>query len=195
MNGLSKKYMNKKINQIKNLIKKECLNSNFVHDWFFPVHLLGVEKFAKNLLKKLPKADKEVVLLGVWLHDLQRIRGKKGDHAKVGARETEKVMKRFRYPKETISHVKEIISAHSCNTHLMPKTLEGKILASADAMSHYINDFYLIIATTGESNLNDFKKWALEKITKDYNKKIFFGFAKKLIEKRHKVLKEILTMK
>jgi hypothetical protein len=78
---------------------------------------------------------------------------------------------------------------------LLPKTLEGKILASADAMSHYINDFYLIISATGDRSLAEFKKWALEKLDRDYNKKIFFPFAKKMIKKRHDTLKEIFTMK
>lgn len=52
--------MENKINKIKNLVKKECFNSKHLADWFCSVHLLGVEKFAKELLKKLPKADKEI---------------------------------------------------------------------------------------------------------------------------------------
>ncbi len=187
--------MSNKINQIKNLVKDECFNLGFVNTWFYSVHLLGVEKFAKELLKKLPKADKEIVLLGVWLHDLQRVRGIKGNHAKIGAIEAGKVMKEFEYSDRTIKCVKEMILAHTCSTRLMPKTLEGKILASADAMSHYVNDFYLTVATTGERDLVGFKKWALEKLDRDYNKKIFFDFAKKMIEKRHRILKEVFTMK
>lgn len=187
--------MSNKINKIKNLVKKECFNSKHLADWFYSVHLLGVEKFAKELLKKLPKADKEIVLLGVWLHDLQRIRGIKGNHPKVGAIESEKVLKKFGYSEKSIKHVKEIILTHTCGTSLRPKTVEGKILASADAMSHYINDFYLIIATTGRRNLKEYKLWALEKLNRDYNKKIFFPFAKKMIEKKHKILKELFTMK
>ena len=187
--------MSNKISQIKNLVKDECFNLGFIDNWFYSVHLLGVEKFAKELLKKLPKSNKEVVLLAVWLHDLQRVRGIKGDHAKMGAVEAEKVMRQFKYPEKAIKHVKEMILAHSCDTGLIPKTLEGKILASADAMSHYINDFYLAIATTGERDLMGFKKWALEKLNRDYNKKIFFDFAKKMIEKRHKILKKVFTMK
>lgn len=85
--------MNKKINKIKSLVKNECCNLGFIDEWFYDIHLLGVEKFAKILLKKLPKADEEIVLLGVWLHDLQRVREKKGDHAKIGADEAEKVMR------------------------------------------------------------------------------------------------------
>lgn len=187
--------MSRKIDQIKNLVKNECLNLGFIDDWFYSVHLLGVEKFAKELLKKLPKADNEIVLLGVWLHDLQRVRGIKGDHAKMGVVEAEKVMRQFKYSEKAIKHVKEMILSHSCDTRLIPKTLEGKILASADAMSHYVNDFYLTIAVTGQRDLVSFKKWALEKIDRDYNKKIFFDFAKRMTEKRCKVLKEVFTMK
>ena len=184
-----------KISTIKEKIKQECFNSKYIDNWFYDAHLLGVEKFAKFLLRKLTKANKEEVLLGVWLHDLQRIRGLKGDHAKIGAREAEKVMREFKYSEDTIEHVKDIILSHCCNTKLRPKTLEGKILASADAMSHYINDFYLIIATTGQRDVKNFKKWALEKLNRDYNKKIFFDFAKKEIKGRHDLLKEVFTMR
>jgi HD superfamily phosphodiesterase len=183
-----------KINKIKQLIKKECDEFMGANSWFYENHLLAAEKAAKFLLGKLPKANKEVVLLGVWLHDLQRVRNIDGDHQKIGAREAEKVLKDFGYDAKTISEVKEVILSHSCE-HILPKTLEGKILASADAMSHYGNDFYLRIATMGERFLEEYKEWALEKLNRDYNKKIFFPFAKKKIKSRHQALIKILTMK
>jgi len=186
--------MDKKIDQIKKLVKNECSIFGFSGSWFYDVHLLAVEKCAKELLNELPKADAEVVMLGVWLHDLQRVRGLKGDHARVGAIEAKKVLKQFGYSRETIETVKGMILVHSCDTKLMPKTLEEKILATADAMSHYMNDFYLTIALTGKREMPDFKKWALKKLDKDYNKKIFFDSAKKRIKQRHKILKEFLTM-
>ncbi|MFH1427129.1 MAG: HD domain-containing protein [Patescibacteria group bacterium] len=187
--------MENKIRTIKKLIGKDCKTLEFVESWFYNVHLLGVERFAIYLLKKIPKADKEIVMLGVWLHDLQRIRGIKGNHAKIGAREGEKVMKEFGYKKEKIKKVKEVILSHRCNASSMPRSLEAKILSSADAMSHYINDFYLYVAITGQRNLEDYKKWALEKVTRDYNKKIYFSFAKKIIKKRHDALEYIFKMK
>lgn len=186
--------MNCRVEQIKRLVKNECSRSRFIDSWFYDVHLLGVERFAKELLKKLPQADREIVWLGVWLHDLGKVRGIKGNHAKRGAAEAEKVMRQFGYPEKMMPPVKAIILSHGCKAGLKPKTLEGKILASADAMSHYANDFYLTIAVTGEKNLSNFKKWALEKLAKDYNKKIFFAFARKMIARRHEILKEVLTM-
>ena len=182
------------INKIKQLVKKECDEFMGANNWFYENHLLAVEKAAKFLLSNLPKANREVVLLGVWLHDLQRVRNIDGDHQKIGAREAGKVLKDFGYDAKTISRVKEMILSHACYS-IMPKTIEAKILASADAMSHYENDFYLRIATTGEVPAEDYNKGALEKLDRDYNKKIFFPFAKKKIESRHKSLMKVFMMK
>lgn len=184
----------KTVKQIKEKIKNECYNLKHIGSWFYDKHLLAVEKYANFLLKKLPKADKEIVLLGVWLHDTQRVRGIKGDHQKIGAIEAKKIMLEYGYSPDKIKKVQDIILSHACDS-LMPKTLEGKILATADAMASYINDFYLQIATTGQRNLAEFKEWALEKLNRNYNKKIFFPFAKKEIEERHLTLMKLFTMK
>lgn len=181
------------VEKIKKQIKIEIYNSSYIGSWFFDEHLLGVEKNAKFLLSNLPEADDEVVMLGVWLHDLQRIRAIKGDHQKVGAKEAEKELIKFAYKKELIDKVKKIILSHSC-TSVLPDTLEGKVLASADAMSHYYNDFYLRIATLGERDLDDFKEWALEKLSRDYSIKISFDFAKERIKKRHDFLRKLFDM-
>ena len=186
--------MTNKIQIIKNLIKQECKKNNL--EWFYDIHLLAVEKFSNKLLKKLPKANREIVFLGVWLHDLHRIKKLKGDHAKVGAREAEKLLIKHKYNTEIIEHVKHLILAHRCKMGgVMPKTLEAKILSSADAMSHYVNDLYILIATLGERNVSEFKKWALEKLERDYTRKIQFDFARKMIKDRHDALKYIFTMK
>ena len=103
-------------------------------------------------------------------------------------------MLEYGYSSDKIKRVQAVILSHSCD-NLMPKTLEGKILATADAMTHYVNDFYLQIATTGQRNLVEFKAWALEKLNRDYNKKIFFPFAKKEIRERHLILMKLFTMK
>lgn len=184
----------KTIKQIKEKIKDECYNSGHIEPWFYDEHLLAVEKYANFLLKKLPKANKEVVLLGVWLHDTQRVRGIRGNHQRIGANEAKKIMLEYDYPSDIIKKVQRIIITHSCDSN-PPVTLEGKILATADAMAHYVNDFYLRIATTEQRSLKEFKLWALEKLNRDYNKKIFFQFAKKEIKERHTTLIKLFTMK
>lgn len=84
-----------RIYRIKKVVRQECEKNCF--KWFYEIHLLGVERFAKKLLKNLPKANKEIVMLGVWLHDLQRIRRLRGNHAEIGAKEAKKVMKELGY--------------------------------------------------------------------------------------------------
>ena len=84
------------ITAIKNEIKEECERSSSLRGWFYETHLLEVEKQAKYLLRELPEADKEAVLLGVWLHDLQLIRrDQRGASASRGAR-SRKIYKGFR---------------------------------------------------------------------------------------------------
>lgn len=186
--------MQNKINLIKKKVKQECFDLKNVQAWFYDGHLMEVEKAAKRLLLKLPKANKDIVMLSVWLHDLQRVRGIKGDHQKVGATEAEKVLKEFSYDDESIMLVKEAILTHSCSNK-MPKTLEAKILATADAMSHYYSNFYLEIALTGKRNLKEYKQWTKEKLNRDYNEKIFFPFAKKEIKKKHELLMKFFDIK
>lgn len=182
------------IEKIKQQIKDEVYNFDHIGSWFFDEHLLGVEENAKFLLKNLPEANKEMVMLGVWLHDLQRIRGIKGDHQKIGAEEAEKVLNEYAYDNEVIEKVKKMILCHSCD-NVMPETLEEKILASADAMSHYYNDFYLRIATLGQRSLEEYREWALEKLDRDYNKKIAFDSAKEKVQNNHDTLVNLFNMK
>jgi len=182
------------VQKIKKQVEQECKANKKLSVWFYSDHLLMVEKNSKWLLKELPKSDSEVVLLGVWLHDLQRVRGLKGDHQSVGAREAVKVMKEYGYGKPVIEKVKAIILTHSCSKEI-PTSIEGKILATADAMSHYYNDFFLRIAVTGQRNLKEFKEWVLEKLDRNYNKKIFFASAKKKIKPRHDLYKKVFSMR
>jgi HD superfamily phosphodiesterase len=184
--------MSGRVSQIKKMIRRECVLNG--REWFYNQHLLGVEKFAVALLKKLPSANPEIVMLGVWLHDLQRIRKIKGVHEKVGAAEAQKVMRDFKYTPSEIEQVRHMILAHSCDTKIMPKTLEAKILSSADGMSHYINDFYLTIACLGERTTGEFKEWIQEKLSRNFTKKIQFPFARKMVARRHRLFKEVFTM-
>ena len=124
------------LDQIKQQIKDECATSAGAPAWFYDAHLLEVERQAEFLLSKLPEADREAVMLGVWLHDLQRVRDIKGDHEEAGAAEAEKVLRQYDYSPETIAKVQSIILSHTCDKN-QPASLEGRVLATADAMAHF----------------------------------------------------------
>jgi len=181
--------MTDKLKKIKSYIKKSCLKSTVPFLW--ESHLKIVEKNALWLLEKLPKANREIVILAVYLHDIQHIFFPKDikKHEEIGSLEAEKILKKFQYNEAIIQKVKEVIVSHSCGK-IIPKTLEAKILATADGMSHFTTDFYFSIYKEYTfDNLEEFNKWALKKIEHDYNKKLFFDFAKNLIEPKYKIFK------
>jgi len=181
------------VNKVKNTIKKDCQELGHVESWFYPVHLLAVEKNVKYLLKKMPEADAQVLLLAVWCHDLQRIHGLVGDHQKCGVEETKRFLPQFGVSKEIINKVTKIVATHSCDNR-QPTNIEGKILASADAMSHFENSFFVWLMSswllTKKISIRQAKKDILYKLDLDFNKKIFFPFAKKKLEKKYKLFKE-----
>ncbi|KKR08044.1 MAG: hypothetical protein UT32_C0004G0018 [Parcubacteria group bacterium GW2011_GWC2_39_14] len=181
------------VSRVKNAIKRDCLELGHFEPWFYPVHLLAVEKNAKYLLKKMPDADSLVILLAVWCHDLQRIHGLPGDHQKAGAEETKRFLPQFGVSKEIIKKVADIVALHDFDARA-PKSLEAKILVCADAMSHFDNSFYVWLISSWlqrkKFSMKQAKKDLVEKIELDFNKRIFFEFAKKKLEKKYKLFKE-----
>ncbi len=187
--------MNDKVQEIKEYIKEAFLHSKvpFIYD----AHLKAVEKNCLWLLERLPEADKEVVMLGCWLHDMQYVvdYDDKANHEVLGAEEAGRVMVEFGYDEDIIKKVQQIILSHSCKKH-MPETLEAKILASADGMAHFFNDFYLSLFKKGIGcdDIAEFKKFTLNKIEYAFNHKIFFDFAKEYIAPRYEVIKAFMLL-
>jgi len=95
-------------------------------------------KYSKLLAKKLD-ADEEVCEIAAWLHDIRKLKGVREKHHVFGADEAEEILKGSGYPSDKISMVKECILTHSSDENYPPKTLEAKIVASADALSHFDN--------------------------------------------------------
>ncbi len=180
------------VTKVKNRIKKDCAELGHVESWFYPVHLIAVEKNAKYLFKKNPKADSELVLLAVWCHDLQRIHGIKGDHQKSGADETLKLLPQFGLSKKKIAQVAHLVSIHS-GEPIKPKTINEKILVCADAMAHFDNSFYLWAMSSWLQNrkisMRQAKKEMLEKIDLDYNRKLQFDYAKDKLKNKYLLFK------
>ena len=185
---------NEKLKKIRNQMSEECREKLTILPGFFDFHVLEVERLAKILMEKLPDANQEVVLLGVYLHDLQRYRCLEGNHQEVGAREARNVMVEYGYGEEIIKQVEDIIRTHSCDKDKLPTSSEGQILSSADAMSHFYNDFYIRIATCRQRNSDEFKQWANEKLERDLNDKIFFDFARDMVKERYEVIKSFVNL-
>ncbi len=112
-------------------------------------HLPEAERWAKKIMAGYPEADREVVLLIVWLHDISHYVGDKGtDHAARSEKMAEEFLKKNKYDPEKMRQVLHGVRSHR-NRDIAPETLEAKIFACADSASHMTDICYLDIAQTG----------------------------------------------
>jgi len=194
--------MTSKILQIKNQLVNDIKNSLQTNAWFYKEHLLVVEKLALDLCKLYPEANQDAVALMVWFHDIGRAHGHHQQHDLYGANYAKKILTENNFDKKFIDLVVNACKTHSCDNYGKPTSLEGKILATADAMSHFHNGFYLRIfhswTIKDDSNADKtigyhkLKEKLFAKMDRDLNEKIFFEEAKKAMKPHYLAWQKII---
>lgn len=109
----------------------------------YPKHVERVEEIAEELHADFPNSNKEVILLSVWLHDIGTFLGDREIHDISSENEARKYLTAMGLKSEVIEQVAHCVRSHRCND-VLPATIEAKILAVADSVSHlyagpYIN--------------------------------------------------------
>lgn len=90
-------------------------------------HGREVEKWAKKLLSFYPQADKEIVLLSVWLHDLGHYPiNPNEDHAITSERKAVDFLKKEGYDPAKEKQILHCVRAHRCKD-VLPKQLKLKL--------------------------------------------------------------------
>lgn len=181
------------VNQIRENIIEEAKNSQNIEPWFLDEHLMEVEHLANLLCDDFQNADRDLVGLGVWFHDIGRLRGQDENHDVVGAEIAKETLLSNGVSKERAKRVYDICRSHRCSD-VMPKSLEAKILATADAMSHFKHSFYirLIPIYMEELTFEEAKLKVLKKINRDYKEKIAFDQARDAVKEKYVALRLIL---
>jgi len=179
--------------RLRQEIINEARESKHIGSWFLPYHLMEVERFANLLCDKFPEADRDIVGLGVWFHDIGRLRGYEKDHDVYGAEEAQKVLAKKGFPTDKIKRVYEVCRTHRC-TDVQPESLEAKILATADAMSHFTHGFYfrLFQHYQDKMDFDEIRKLVRKKLERDFNKKILFDEAKKEVQDIYEAMRLVL---
>jgi uncharacterized protein len=175
------------IEKIKQIIEKECA------DFDYRYHLLPVVEYAQKLAE-ICDANREVVELSAWLHDIGRIKFGPKNHQLTGAKEAERILRQFGYSDEIIEQVKHCILAHRGSGSIQPQTLEAKVVATADALAHF--DMFLPLLTAmgkrGKGKNDKIYGWLYEKIERDWSKKILIPEAIKIAEEKYGAIKLLL---
>ena len=126
---------------------------------YLPRHVFEAEKWAKKIIEKYPEADREVVLLSIWLHDVGQVIGENMDHAINSEDESRLFLPKIEVSAMRIGEIAHCVRSHKCKD-VQPVTLEAKILAVANSVSH-MTDFYyitMISRLSKETALRKFKK-------------------------------------
>ena len=181
------------ITEIREAVIDEAKTTTKIDTWFLSQHLMEVERFANLLCDKFPEADRDIVGLGVWFHDIGRLRGQDEGHDVYGAEEAKKVLGDKGFDSEKTDRVYEVCRSHRCKD-IKPESLEAKILATADAMSHFTHSFYfrLFQFYKDEKSFEEIREIVKKKLERDFNDKIYFEEGRDEVRERYGAMKLVL---
>lgn len=154
---------------------------------FYEEHIKLVEEKAEYLLDFYEDADQEVVRKAALLHDVVHPTSgyKKDDHNIASAKEAEEFLHKKGEGKEKIEEITYCIECHRSSRGPEPETIEAKIVASADNLSHFDN-FEWLKENMGED-------YAMEKLKRNLSKDFMLPEAVKYAEKKMEEIKEKIS--
>jgi HD superfamily phosphodiesterase len=180
------------INDIEKFAKQTFLDNGM--EWFVKNHIIYVERLALKLAD-MKYADKNIIRLSVWLHDIGHRQHYVSEKHHIDNSEfAVKLLTEKGFDKSIIKSVEHCILTHRCKDGYFPETLEAKILASADAMSH-IDNFSMLLFSAFILKKFDKEKaynWLNNKIERDWNSKILIPEGKDLVKEKYDEVQLIL---
>jgi putative nucleotidyltransferase with HDIG domain len=170
------------LEEIKQRVKKECSNPDFKHHkWFWDYHIIPMKNIALTLAKDYD-IDSEVIELIAYLHDIAKIRGM-DNHAPEGAKIASEWIKE--HPQKDL--IVECIEKH--NKPFEEDSDPVKLIASADAVSHFLSPFFEIFFWENpDKEIKDILVGNLRKAEKDWNR-ILLPKARDMCRKEYEALK------
>ena len=185
--------MLERADKVRSLVYNEC-QENEELKWVWDSHLAVVERLTRELAIE-QEADMELTMLGAYLHDIGRIKGGSDQgHDIAGVPIAEEIMRELGYDDQSIELVRGIILAHPCRD-IKPNTLVEKIVATADAMSHFSGDFYLQLLWHHKprKTFEECIESSLEKIDREFNYNIFFESARAKVKPAYEAFKFVYS--
>lgn len=166
--------------------------------WMWQHHVQLVAQKTEELSHRF-KADEDLAVAGAWLHDFGDafVNRHADSHGVVSVAEGTRVLISAGYDQDEINEILNmIIKPHSCREGDLPTTLEGKVLATADALAHLTTDFYVQFAwkhLPENKTYIEYVAWVNEKIDRDFNQKIFFEDVRSETRRQYEALKVVFS--
>lgn len=189
------KYNYKKIrDEVRKLVKEACYSpKNKFCNTIWIYHVTPVVEHSLKLGRKF-QVDLEVLELAAYLHDYAGLVNYKfyKNHHLEGARLAGEILENLNFPKEKIKHVKGCIKCHRGSIKKDRKTIEAKILASADAMSHIsdLADMFYLTFGVHRYKTNEGARWLKKKLRRSWQKIMPEG--KRLVKRDYEIAMKII---
>lgn len=146
-------------------------------DWLYESHVFLVADKAKEVAVRVG-ANAELAEAAGMLHDIADAVMKREDvrHEEESLRIAKEYLNACEFSDAEIVIVEDAILFHGCHDGKVPQILEGKAMATGDALVHLQSDFYefAIKASIDTDPIEEIKEWGLKKIERDFNNKILF---------------------
>ncbi len=166
-------------------------------DWLYERHVPWVAERTRTLCEQYG-GDPEIAVAAALVHDIADSvisrfdTGHENESLIIGRR----LCKEAGYSADQISIIiDDICQKHSCRNGVEPQSLEGKIMATADACFHFETDFYFHAFYHTDKNQISYEermRWMRDKLEKDFNKKIFFDETRETIRPYYSALKALV---
>lgn len=169
-------HLKTKVDQIYQLKHKERAEWA---DWLYAHHVFIVAEYASRLADRFG-AQQELSVAAAMLHDIADAVMSRFDprHEEESAKMARKLLQEAGFSdSECGVVVQDALAFHSCRDGKAPQSLEGKVMATADALVHLDTDFYQHAVESKKSqgiSEEQIKAWALPKIERDFHDKILF---------------------
>ena len=184
--------------RVKELYQAKDPNRGEWADWLADNHVFVVADFATHLAKQ-HGANEELARAAALLHDIADVKMERSNelHEAESLKMARELMQEVGYSDNEVKLVvDDAIRFHSCHGDERPASQEGKILSTADSMAHLKTDFYIYAAWAfgyDHRSLEDVKEWALKKIERDLNNKMFFDDVRQELVPDYERIKELFS--
>jgi len=165
-------------------------------DWLAEHHVFVVADRAEALAQRFG-AQVALARAGALLHDIADARMSRfsPEHEATSLDMPRQFMQEAGFaPHDIAITVDDAIRYHSCRDGQAPTSLEGQVLATADALAHLQTDFYLYaVRAKAGGSLDEIKQWARKKIERDFHAKICFPAVQEECHADYEALRRVLS--